>query len=239
MAAVFPSAFDSNSAISRYFPLARKRLVVALVLSALVHLWLAAGMAVDVPVRVGAQAPAILIARLEAPVAAALPPQPESAVAEKIARQDSRSGGGRPVAGGVARSSAIDPAPAPLSASEAREPRASGAALPLTPDPVYYPARQLDVYPALLQSIRLEYPHHAAQSQVSGNVLMMLLIDEAGRVNEISIAAAEPAGYFENAVRLAFADARFSPARKHGRAVKSRVLIRINYNSGAAEGAMR
>ena len=70
-------------------------------------------------------------------------------------------------------------------------------------------------------------------------MLIMLLIDEAGLVNEISIAAAEPAGYFENAVRLAFADVRFSPARKDGRAVKSRVLIRVNYNSGEAEGAIR
>jgi len=118
-------------------------------------------------------------------------------------------------------------------------PQASVPALPQIPDPVYYPARQLDVYPALLQSIKLEYPRHAAQSRVSGKVLVMLLIDEAGLVNDISITEAEPAGYFENAVHAAFADARFFPARKDGRTVKSRVLIRVKYDPGEAEGALR
>jgi len=222
----------------RSFTAAQTRLAVALTLSALAHLWLAAGVAVEAPARTSPPGPATLTARLEAPAVARLPPPPETADAKKIAGQDSRGGGG-PVPGGTSRASTISPAPGPWSSAEMQAPQASVPALPQIPDPVYYPARQLDVYPALLQSIRLEYPRHAAQSRVSGKVLVMLLIDETGLVNDISITEAEPAGYFENAVHAAFTDARFSPARKDGRAVKSRVLIRVNYNPGEAEGALR
>ncbi len=107
----------------------------------------------------------------------------------------------------------------------------------MPPDPVYYPARQLDVYPALLQPVKLKYPD--SPDKVGGRVLVMLLIDEAGAVDEISIAEAEPAGYFEHTVHAAFSSARFSPARKDGHAVKSRVLVRVNYSPGEAEGTMR
>lgn len=65
---------------------------------------------------------------------------------------------------------------------------------------------------------------------------MTLLIDETGRVNEVSKVEAEPAGDFEDAVRRAFASARFLPARKGGQAVKSRVLISFTYGLGEAEG---
>lgn len=70
-------------------------------------------------------------------------------------------------------------------------------------------------------------------------MLLTLLIDEAGSVNEVSVVEAEPAGNLEGAVRRAFASARFSPARKDGRAVKSRVMISVSYNSGEAEGPAR
>lgn len=75
--------------------------------------------------------------------------------------------------------------------------------------------------------------------KASGTVRVTLLIDETGNVNEVSTAGAEPAGIFEGAVRRAFASARFSPARKDGRAVKSRVLISVTYNPGEAEGTVR
>jgi outer membrane biosynthesis protein TonB len=48
---------------------------------------------------------------------------------------------------------------------------------------------------------------------------------------------AEPAGYFEEEVRRAFASARFTPAFKGGRAVRSRVLVHVNY--GADDGSSR
>jgi TonB family protein len=195
-----------------------------MVLSALIHLWFAAGMAVDTPVPVAPHGQ-IITARLElsaTPPAIPVVRQTETPIAEKIARRDSRPRGrsiydSRPKSSATSRSTATSPAA----------------------DPVYYPARQLDVYPALLHPVRPDYPEQSSQSKASGKVRMTLLIDETGHVTEVSAVEAEPAGYFEDAVRRAFASARFSPARKDGRAVKSRVLISIAYGTGEAESAVR
>ena len=111
------------------------------------------------------------------------------------------------------------------------------SALPRQVEAVYYSARQLDVYPALLHPVKPEYPERHSQDRAGGKVRVTLLIDETGRVNEVSTAEAEPAGDFEDAVRRAFVSARFSPARKDGQAVKSRVLISVTYGPGEAEGA--
>ena len=110
-------------------------------------------------------------------------------------------------------------------------------ALPRQVEAVYYSARQLDVYPALLHPVRPEYPEQPSQGKAGGKVRVTLLIDETGRVNEVSTAEAEPAGDFDDAVRRAFASARFSPARRDGHAVKSRVLISVTYGPGETEGA--
>ena len=110
---------------------------------------------------------------------------------------------------------------------------------PATAELTYYPARELDVYPAPRTPLRFEYPERAAREQVGGSVRIMLLLDEAGAVDGVSVVAAEPPGYFEDRVRAAFAAARFFPARKDGRAVKSRLLINVSYDPAAAEGALR
>lgn len=228
MGAVFPYAFDISPAIGRYFPPQRKRLLVALVFSAFLHLWLVAGTTADVPAAAGShRAVAAFTARLEAPATVRPPDQ------SGIAGQGPRAGG-KPVAGSASRSPAISPPPVPSPAGGG----AARVAVPVPqPDPVYYPAQQLDAYPALLQPVKLEYPD--LPDKADGRVLVMLLIDETGAVDEISIAEAEPAGYFEHAVHAAFSNARFSPARKDGRAVKSRVLVRVNYGPGEAEGTLR
>ena len=113
--------------------------------------------------------------------------------------------------------------------TDARNP---ASALPPLSDPEYYPARQLDVYPELVQPVSLEY----ANDNAGGRVLLMVLIDETGGVREISIVEAGSARLVENSVRTAFSEARFSPARKDGRAVKSRVLISVDYRPGDTEG---
>lgn len=110
---------------------------------------------------------------------------------------------------------------------------------PPTVDLTYYSARELDVYPAPRAPLRFEHPERAARERVGGSVRIMLLLDEAGTVDGVSVVTAEPPGYFEDKVRAVFAAARFFPARKDGRAVKSRVLINVSYDPAAAEGALR
>lgn len=115
----------------------------------------------------------------------------------------------------------------------------AGPELPLLRDPDYYPARLLDVYPRPLMPIRLPYPETAASDRIDGRLRVLLLIGESGIVNEVSVVEAEPAGYFEEAVLSVFRSARFSPGMQQGRAVKSRVLLQVNYIHGEKEGAVR
>jgi protein TonB len=115
----------------------------------------------------------------------------------------------------------------------------TGIDLPFIRDPTYYPAKQLDVYPQPLAAIRLEYPDAAAKARVDGRLLVLLLIDEFGVVNDASVVEAQPEGYFEEAALAAFRSVRFSPAQKQGRAVKSRVLLQLKYVYGESAGAVR
>jgi len=97
--------------------------------------------------------------------------------------------------------------------------------IPLLEDPVWYPAKQVDVHPTALYEIKPVYPEQG----VEGHVVLLLLIDEAGAVKEVAVMEANPEGVFEESALAAFRAARFTPAQKNGRAVKSRVLIRVAY----------
>lgn len=101
--------------------------------------------------------------------------------------------------------------------------------VPLLEDPIYYPAKQLDVHPAALNPIKPVYPEKGVELGVDGKVILLLLIDEVGAVKEASVVEADPEGIFEESSLAAFRNARFAPAKKNGRAVKSRVLIRVSY----------
>ncbi|GAO36700.1 hypothetical protein SCT_2110 [Sulfuricella sp. T08] len=97
--------------------------------------------------------------------------------------------------------------------------------VPLLEDPTWYPAKQVDVHPTALYEIKPVYPEQG----VEGNVVLLLLIDEAGAVKEATVMEANPEGVFEESALAAFREAHFAPAQKNGRAVKSRLLIRVSY----------
>jgi len=101
--------------------------------------------------------------------------------------------------------------------------------MPLIEDPTYYSAKQVDAHPAALNLIKPIYPEKGVELGVDGKVVLLLLIVEAGVVKEVSVVEAEPEGIFEESALAAFRNARFAPAQKNGRAVKSRVLIRVSY----------
>jgi protein TonB len=120
-----------------------------------------------------------------------------------------------------------------VSAESASAESAAAAGAPLTdvPDLTYYAARQLDIYPALTSVLDLRYPEQASAARVTGRAAIVLLIDHTGTVNDVSVIEADPPGYFEEDVRRAFMAARFRPALKGGRAVRSRVLVNIDYSA--------
>lgn len=125
----------------------------------------------------------------------------------------------------------VQPPPAPAEPAPAILPALE---IPLFDDPTWYPAKQVDVHPSPLQPVLPDYPPNAGEKGVAGTITLLLLIDEQGIVKEVSVVEAKPEGYFEESAMGAFRAARFAPAQKNGRAVKSRVLIRVTYELGSA-----
>jgi protein TonB len=98
----------------------------------------------------------------------------------------------------------------PAVAARLDESRLPSADVPLLVDVAWYDAKDLDLYPHPLAPVRPAYPTSAPD--VSGEVTLLLLIDEAGAVHQLSVVAAEPSGYFEEPALRAFQAARFAPA---------------------------
>lgn len=113
------------------------------------------------------------------------------------------------------------------------EPSTFGPALevPQIEDPEFYPARQLDVLPRPLDDVALQYPETAADQDLSGRVVLLILIDELGMVVDASVVSADPPGVFEDAALESFRSVMFSPALRHGRAVKSRLPVEVNFDA--------
>lgn len=101
---------------------------------------------------------------------------------------------------------------------------------PLPPDPTFYPSREVDVPAAWAIKPNTQYPAQADKESIKGEVLMLLLVDEHGKVLEASVVEVKPSGYgFEEAAMASVAQARFNPAMRKGRAVKSRVVYRVSF----------
>jgi hypothetical protein len=82
------------------------------------------------------------------------------------------------------------------------------------------------VYPSLVSELDLRAVNKGGYAS-SARAQLLVLIDEVGVVSEVSIVEGEAASRFE-AARRAFLAARFTPAYRNGRAVKSRVLVEVN-----------
>jgi protein TonB len=92
------------------------------------------------------------------------------------------------------------------------------------PSTLYYTARELVVYPALRQPLTFNW---RSNSEPGGRLTVLLTLDETGVVEDISMPDASLDRDVEAAVREALRVAGFTAAIKDGRAVKSRIFIRI------------
>lgn len=106
--------------------------------------------------------------------------------------------------------------------------------LPLAEDPVYYTARELDRHPAAARPIVPDYPEEAEREGLEGSVTLRLLIDEKGALREVAVVDADPPGVFEEVALAAFRAGNFLPGERAGRAVKSRILIKVRWEQGQA-----
>jgi protein TonB len=121
----------------------------------------------------------------------------------------------------------VPAAQAPPAGDRSPEPEGSTASLP---DSVHYAARDLDVYPQPLNRIEPVYAQTALAGKIGGWVMLLLLIDESGRVTDASVVDAFPLDLFEESALRALAASAYSPAQKNGRAVRSRILVKLDYD---------
>lgn len=124
------------------------------------------------------------------------------------------------------------PAPTALKPALA-EPAPPSSTLP--PAPAYAQAATLNPPPRPLGDIEPEYPKAAGLRQ--GVVVLRLLIDEAGHVDNVAVVRSSPKGLFEDSALAAFGKAAFSPGMLLGVAVKSQWTVEVEFtpvNRGAS-----
>lgn len=200
---------------------AAARLALALALSIALHLLLLGRIGLQPAVEAG-KAGVVLHARL-APLAQAEP------VVPVIARPLAHTAAGRE----TTPSAPADTEPAAMPEAAAQE-REEAADAPLfLPDPVHYPAAELDLYPRLLDPVRPAWPEPAREVHLAGSVTLLVLVDENGHVTEATVVDADPVGVFDEVARAAFLHAAFAPAQKDGRRVRSRILVSVGFDPGS------
>ncbi len=94
-------------------------------------------------------------------------------------------------------------------------------------DTTYYSIRQLDIYPVPAEPLRLGNLAHAVPGDGLARAVVELHISETGGVDAAKVIEAHPVGHYEGELTRTFLAARFTPAIRDGRAVRSRVLVRI------------
>ena len=109
-------------------------------------------------------------------------------------------------------------------------------AIELPIEELYFRSSDLDQQPYLLTSVALSYLPHALLNEIEGWVRLLLMIDETGQIRHLEVLEGSPPGEFEEAAVAAFRFAPFSPGRRGGEAVKSRMIIKLEFKNGQIKG---
>lgn len=95
----------------------------------------------------------------------------------------------------------------------------------------YFTAAQVDRVAAPLRDVGLEFPPGRAGIDYFGTLRMNVYIDAKGHVDRVEVLdATVPASFRDSAVR-AFERARFEPALRWGRAVKSVKKVEVRFDA--------
>jgi hypothetical protein len=116
-------------------------------------------------------------------------------------------------------------------ASNSPETAANVSVTGLFPGPWYYAARYLHRRPTPLKPIQPVYPPNA--KHLSGQVILLLLINERGAVDSYQIIESQPPGHFDDPVIEAFTHEIYAPGLITGYPVKSQLLVEIVFEPGA------
>jgi TonB family protein len=92
----------------------------------------------------------------------------------------------------------------------------------------YLPRSQLDQPSHPLDRIEIDYPPGAPLGEF--NAVLLLFVDETGRVQRIRVREGSLPDSLERAAMAAFHAVRFSPGQRQGRVVKSLYPVAVNFS---------
>lgn len=115
------------------------------------------------------------------------------------------------------------PAPTDASAGVAPRPPPEPPTPPSPAPPAVAPAPPAHRTPAPV------YPVAAAAQRIGGKVVLLIDIDAEGRATAVEVERSEPAGVFDKAAVDAAMRWTFSPERKDGKPVPSRVRVPVEF----------
>ena len=198
------------------------RIRLALAVSAFFHLLLAIGPASEVQPRAGQlEGVTLITARIEL-LPWSGPVRVTAADKEEFSRP-------RPGTHAIAVTDEVQRVAAPKATSGIEQGARRPPALPQAPDLTVYTARDLDSYPKPLIPGEIERIAVRATGFPPAGVRLVLLIDEQGIVKDVALAGPETAVQRGAELRAALAATRFIPARRDGRAVRSRLNLSVDF----------
>ena len=81
----------------------------------------------------------------------------------------------------------------------------------------------------LRSSVKPNYPEPALERGTEGWVDLVFTVRADGRIADVSVSAAEPAGIFEQSAMAAVRRWRYEPVKREGRAVEQRARLRLRF----------
>ena len=103
--------------------------------------------------------------------------------------------------------------------------------LPITPPPIeipQFPVGGFDTYPEVIREVRPVYPEIARKAEVEGKVVVLVSIDETGKVAHARIGHSD-AEVFNRAAIDAALEYVFRPAEQNGFPVKATISITFRF----------
>ncbi|MDT0619173.1 energy transducer TonB [Salinisphaera sp. P385] len=88
----------------------------------------------------------------------------------------------------------------------------------------------VDEAPRPIRQGAMNYPAEARAEGVEGYVLLSVLVDENGSVEQVKVLSAEPGGVFDQIAAQGIQQWRFTPAKYKGETVKTWVRQRISFD---------
>lgn len=88
---------------------------------------------------------------------------------------------------------------------------------------------QVERPPQVLRRVEPTYPFAARSRNLTGKIMVKVLVSPDGEVTKPSILEANPKGIFEECVLEAVRQWRFKPGYHHGRAVATWVVLPITF----------